>query len=69
MHLSLSWIVKILDVFWLVSFCRIIYLKNLVLSIGWSIYMLIFMFYDAIPLRLILFHCTTASNNCVLNIM
>jgi len=28
MHLSLYWIVKNLEVFWLISFCRIIYLKN-----------------------------------------
>jgi len=28
MHLSLCWIVKDLDVFWLISFCRVIFLKN-----------------------------------------
>jgi len=28
-----------------ISFCRIIYLKILWMSIGWSIYMLIFIFY------------------------
>jgi len=28
MHLSLCWIVKNLNAFWLISFCKIIYLKN-----------------------------------------